>query len=42
MKVKDRVESIQDHSAYYDSVMIIGQEPALKRTIRDYVGAVTN
>ena len=38
----DRVESIEDHSAYFDSAMIGGQQHALKRTMRDSVGAVIN
>lgn len=38
----DRVGSIEDHSAYFDSAMIGGQEHALKRTMRDFVGAGIN
>lgn len=38
----DRVESIEDHSAYFYSAMKGGQQHALKRTMRDYAGAVIN
>jgi len=38
----DGVGSIEDHSAYFDSVMIGGQQPALKRTMRDFVGGLIN
>jgi hypothetical protein len=38
----DRVESVEDRSAYFNSVMIEGQQPALKRIMRGIVGAVTN
>ena len=38
----DRVESIEDHSAYFDSAMKGGQQPALKRTMRAFVGSVIN
>lgn len=38
----DRVGSLEDHSAYFDSAMIGGQEHALKRTMRDFVGAGIN
>jgi hypothetical protein len=30
----NRVESIENHSAYFDSVMIGGQQPALRRVMR--------
>ena len=33
----DKVEFIEDYSAYFDSVMIGGQEPALKRIMRTFV-----
>ena len=33
----DKVELIEDYSAYSDSVMIGGQEPALKRIMRTFV-----
>ena len=36
------MESVEDHSAYFDSAMKEGQQPALKRTLRDFVEAVIN
>jgi hypothetical protein len=38
----DRVESIEDHSAYFDSAMKGGQQHALKRTMRNSAVAEIN
>ena len=38
----DRVESVEDYSAYFDSVMIEGQKPALKRIMRVIADVVNN
>jgi hypothetical protein len=38
----NRVEYIEDHSAYFDSAIKGGRQHALKRTMRDSSGAEIN